>query len=170
MFGTGVGLGGLELAAVKFAQQHGGTASTGALLATISVGSAIGGACYGHRDWHRPLAAQLLLLSGALTLTLAALAGVSTLPLFAAGLFLTGLFVSPTLIAGYLLADHLNNATARTEASTLINTLNNLGTAVGTALTGLILDHAGVRTGIIAATAIMAITTAAAATRHRRGR
>ena len=159
VFGIGAGLGGIDLAVVDGAQHHGGAGLTGALLAVLSLGSAVGGAAYGHRAWQVPATRQLPAITGPLSMAILLLALVSSPPLVAGVLFVTGLFVAPALIVGYTVSDVLSDPATRTEAGTWVNSLLNLGLAAGTAVAGLLLDVSGPRTTLLTAVVVVLLTT-----------
>ena len=145
LFGVGAGLGGVELAAIAVSGGD-GAASTGAVLAALSLGSAAGGTAYGARAWRAAASTHLVVLCallGAGLTGLAALSGGAPLVAFGAAAFAVGLCISPVLIAAYTSADELSDRSTRTQASTLVGTVNNLGVALGTAATGLVLDSGG---------------------------
>jgi hypothetical protein len=75
-----------------------------------------------------------------------------------------------TLVAtvGYGLADRLTDQPGRPEAGALVSTANNLGTALGTAATALVLDHVGVPVALLVVIAAAAATavTALSSVRH----
>jgi hypothetical protein len=160
-FGAGLGLGGCELAMVAFSDQTAGPAQAGALLAALSLGSALGGALYGTRDWSgtafRHLVACCLALGLGLGL-LALIARSTSLLGFVTVGFLLGLFVAPLIVALYTCADDLVTAGTRTQASTLVGTLNNLGTAAGTAATGILLGASGVGQALLLGASVMLAT------------
>lgn len=160
--GVGAGLGGVELAVVA----HAGSAGTaGALLAVLSLGSALGGAVYGVRRWARGAEVHLPVLTGALALGLAGLAALIALGgvlLVAAALLLTGLAMAPLLVAAYTRADALSDPGSRTEAGTLVGTVGNLGNALGTGLAGLLVDAAGPSTALLGGAGLLTVTAAAA--------
>ena len=170
LFGFGASLGGVELAAIAVAR-GGGAASTGGVLAALSLGSAAGGTSYGVRSWRGGAAGHLVVLCVALAIGLAVLAGLVAAPLvvFGAAAFTLGLCISPLLVAAYTSADDVSDVGTRTQASTLVGTVNNLGIAAGTAVTGLLLDHSSPRTALLVSALAMSAT-AAAAVAHRSNR
>ena len=64
-----------------------------------------------------------------------------------------GLFLAPALVTGYLLADELSPASARTEASSWINTASNAGAAIGAALAGVLVDNVNTTAAFVAGAA-----------------
>jgi MFS family permease len=133
-------LGLVDIAVPVTAARAGDPAVAGYLLAGLSASSAVGGLLFGRRTWTAAWGVLLARLTVVLAALVAALALAPTLWLLAAGLAVTGLFLSPGLIMAYSLADELAPATARTEASTWVNTAGNAGVTIGTALSGLLAD------------------------------
>lgn len=139
----GTALGILDLGVVAFTQKHGAPATAGLLLGLLSLGSVLGGLFYGHRSWRRSPATRLMFITAPMSAVIAALAAAPNPVALGVGLLVTGVFLSPAFITGYLLADQLTPRDSRTEASTWVNTANNGGAAAGTAIAGLLVDHAG---------------------------
>ena len=170
LLGIGVGLGGVELAAIAVSRAD-GPAGTGAVLAALNLGSAAGGIAYGARSWRSEGSTHLLVLCALLAIGitgLAVLSGSAALPVFGAASFLVGLCISPLLIAAYTSADGLSDLSTRTQASTLVGTVNNLGVSIGTAVTGILLDSGGPERAFLVGALAMAGTTAVAAVHRSR--
>ena len=161
---VGVGLGGIDLAVVSTAQHQGGAGATGVLLATLSLGSVVGGTAYGHRSWRLPTTWQLMVVVTLLALSLAVIAAPTSLIALAAGLFVTGLFIAPTLIVGFTRSDELTDAATRTEAGTWINSCLNLGAAGGAALAGAVVAQAGAGPTLLVSAAAVAVAALLAGT------
>ena len=163
MFGVGAALGGVELVAV-------GVDGVGALVAVVALGGAVGSVAYGRRSWRRTPGSQLVVLCAALTgALLASLAAMTSPVLFPVALFLSGLVIAPALVVGYGLADRLTGRTADPEAGALVNTANNLGISLGTAVTALVLDGVGAAAALLAVAAVAAATVLVGPC-HRRAR
>lgn len=155
LFGVGAVLGCVEVVAPAFAQHHGAAAWTGLLLGALSLGSAAGGLLYGRVAWRRPPVVRLLILAAGLSLASAALILARHVVVLAVLLVALGLFLAPTLVTGYLLADELCPASARTEASSWVSTASNAGAAASAALAGVLVDR-GTTTVAFAAGAAVA--------------
>ncbi len=140
--GVSVALGGVDVIVPVVAIRSGDAAVAGPLLAAMSVGSAIGGLLYGRRAWKLGPAQRLWRIVLVLAATVAALslAERSSWAL-GAGLFIVGLCVSPVLIIAYTLSDRLTPESARTEASSWVNTAGNAGATGGQVTAGLLADH-----------------------------
>jgi len=137
----------VDLSTVDFAQRHGHKPLAGLILGTYALGSAVGGLWYGSRTWRAPLERRF-----AITLTLT-VAGVATfwaqpaLITLDASMLITGLTISPTLIGGYSLIERQAFASRRTEAMTWLSSTISIGIAIGSAVSGRIIDDAGPRWG-----------------------
>ena len=168
LFGVGAGPGGVELAAIAVARGS-AAASTGAVLAALNLGSAAGGMAYGARAWRSDASTHLVVLCGLLAAGiggLAVLSGSAALLVFGVAAFLVGLCISPLLIADYTSADALSDRSTRTQASTMVSTVNNLGGSIGTAATGLLLDSGSPARALLAGALALAGTAVVAAV-HR---
>jgi predicted MFS family arabinose efflux permease len=93
---------------------------------------------------------------------LAGLAEIPSVLPFGGAMFLAGLCIAPLLVAAYTHADELSDSGNRTQASAFVNTVNNLGTAVGAGATGLLLDHVGPASALLAGGLVLAGTAVAA--------
>lgn len=153
---VGIGLGTIDLAVVSTAQQQGGSAVIGILLAVMSLGSVVGGTSYGHRTWRLSAARQLTVIVALLALALAVLATPASLVLQGFCLFFTGLFVSPALIVSFTRSDELTDPATRTEAGTWLNSCLNLGGAAGAALAGALVVRDGSGPTLLVGAAAMA--------------
>ncbi|WIB65793.1 MFS transporter [Curtobacterium sp. MCBD17_040] len=159
LVGVGCVLGVAEIAAPAVAEAHGSVASSGWLLAAFAAGSAIGGVLYGHVRWRATLGTKLLLLTVGMGVIAGGVSQIGGLVGFGIGLVLLGLFLAPSLVTGYLVADAVVPESARTEASTWVNTAVNLGAALASAAAGALIDHADVAVPL-ALVGLLAIVTA----------
>lgn len=147
-FGAGAAL---TLTGVAAAADGAGHPSwAGAVEAGIAAGSVVGGLVWA--SGRRALPVPVLLLGSAMALIGAAMA-----PFWVAAVLLAvgGLAWAPTFVEAFQAADRLALEEQRTEASTLVNTATNLASALGTALTGLVVA-AGASPYVPAAAAVAA--------------
>lgn len=153
-----VGLAALELAVVARAQADGAAGAAGYLLAGWSLGSVTGGLAWGRRAHHRSPAVHLagLLSWSAAGCVIAAVA--SPLPLLGLTLALAGAATAPVFVVAYLQVDAVSSPDTATENTTWVNTANNLGSAAGTAMAGVLVDPLGPR--VLAAACAVPITLA----------
>ncbi|MEU8950750.1 MFS transporter [Streptomyces sp. NPDC048489] len=166
VLGSACALGVEEIAAVP----RWGAGTTGALLTLCSVGGVAGGLVYGRRIWRAAPEQRLLVLGATATAALALLAAAPLLPVAAAALFTLGACLDMLLITAYLLVDQLFPAGARMEAGAWVNTAYNLGSSLGSALAGPLLDRhsSGAAFTAAAAAAGSGVLAAAAAGRCSR--
>lgn len=122
----------------------------------IGAGAVLGGLAWGH---HRPAASRraataTLALIWAATVGVVSLLGVSAPALVL--LALAGAASAPVWVLAYGAADHAVAPGARTEASTWVTTAANLGSAGGTALTGVLVASSGASSALTAAGVVAA--------------
>lgn len=154
--------GAFEVTTVAFTKTLGHEELTGLVLALYAVGSLISGLVYGARPHTRSVARQLLIATAVLALVTAPLPFVGSLPLLMAAAFLSGLSVSPVLILAIAAVERLVPAARLTEALTVNTSGLAVGLAVGSPLSGALIDRFGASSGYLvmagcgAATVILA--------------
>ncbi len=163
--------GGLSIAyaCIAATASHAGhLAAAGYIDAALAGGSVAGGLLWGRLRHRRSRSSQIsgLVLVLAVGAGLASLApGLVVLAIVMAG---TGLAISPLFVVSYVASDELTPEHQRTEASTWVNTANNIGSAAGAALGGMLIDRSGPPTAFLAAAGVLALTALAVhLTRHR---
>jgi MFS family permease len=140
---VGMALGSITVAAVPYADDHGGDATYGWLMAAIGLGALIGGTVYGARQWTGEPARRLQVL--------VALLAVCYLPLLlmpgaVAMVLLTvvaGLFLAPAIACAFVLVDHHAPRGTVTEAFSWLVTTFTVGASVGTGLAGPVVEAGG---------------------------
>lgn len=143
------GMGGVfasaEVTIVAFCGQHGATAASGAVLASIAVGSGFAGFLYGARSWQWPVLRRFqaqAVVFGVLPVLFLAATNVAVLTVCA---FVVGLGIAPALITAFgLIADIVPGA-ALTEGMAWLNTGLSVGYGIASALVGRIADTHGAR-------------------------
>lgn len=149
---TGVAFGALEIAMPAFSVAHGHRGSVaGVLLSAMALGSVVGGLWSGGRRWSQRAAVRFLRMQAAFTAGLLPLLVANSLVAMGLAMALAGLALAPSAAAGYLLIDQMAPAGTATEAYTWLVTANVTGTAIGAALAGLLVQHAGVRWALVLA-------------------
>lgn len=138
---TAAGISTAYLCVAAVAQQAGHPGAAGYVEAAIAAGSVAGGILWARRPHTRAPSTQLAVLVAVLAAGLLTASAMPGLIPLAAVLAVAGAAISPLFVVAYLAADTVTPPHQRTEASTWINTTNNLGSAAGSALAGLIVDH-----------------------------
>lgn len=151
----------LDLAVAARAERAGHPAAAGYLLAAVAVGSVGGGLAWGARTHRRTSWAHLAGLLVASAVALAAAGAAPTLPILGGVLVVLGAVVAPVFVVAYLAADDLVPAAGRTEATTWVNTANNVGLAIGAAGAGLIIDRTGTGAALTAGATVALLTAGA---------
>lgn len=136
-----------EVTAIAFAEQQGQKAAASLVLASYAAGSLIVGLVFGTLKLRMPLARQLVLAIGLAALTTLPLLVIGSLPMLAAVLFLAGAAVSPTLIISIGLIERVVPAAKLTEGVTWAMTGVGTGMAIGSSLSGWVIDQFGAASG-----------------------
>jgi MFS family permease len=165
---TGAVIGVLDVAVPALATADGDASAAGLLLAMLSSSSMVGGLCYGARAWKTKPGRRYLWLSGIFAAFVAPLPAADSLAELGALLILVGLAYAPSMISAYLLLDDLAPAGALTEAYTWLVSANAGGVAIGAALAGPTVQHAGIHWSLALAAGSAALGLTAALLRRRR--
>jgi predicted MFS family arabinose efflux permease len=147
---TAAGVSTAYLCVAGVAQAEGRPGAAGFVEAGIGLGSVVGGLLWGRRKHTRSHETHLAGLIGVLAVGLLLASLATHLVVLGVVMGLAGVAVAPLFVVSYLAADDLTPPDQRTEASTWINTANNLGSAAGASLTGLLIDRAGPSYGFLA--------------------
>ncbi|MFI7045838.1 MFS transporter [Streptosporangium sandarakinum] len=156
VLGLGAGLGPIEVVVVARADAAGNPAAAGVLLAVLAVGSGLGGLLWGHIRHTRRLSTQLAGLLAVVAGATAVTGLVSGLIPLGVCLALTGVTIAPALIVTYLAVDTIVSDANRTEATTWVNTANNVGVAISAAAAGVIVEVASPGWALLAGAALLA--------------
>jgi MFS family permease len=141
--------GSTEVSTTAFAAEHGIRSWTGALLACYALGSGAAGLVLGTLRPTRPLPHQLRLAVAAMALVSLPFPFVGTATALGLLAFLSGLTVAPTLITGMALVEQLVPATRLTEGLTVVMAGLTVGFALGTGLSGPLIDVRGASAGFL---------------------
>ncbi|MFF0137238.1 MFS transporter [Streptomyces sp. NPDC005227] len=144
---VGIALGSITVAAVSYADGHGGDAVYGWLMAGIGLGALLGGMVYGARRWAGAPERRLRVL--------VALLAVCYLPLMLAPgpvamtalATLAGVFLAPCIACAFVLVDRHAPAGTVTEAFSWLVTTFTVGASVGTGLAGPVVEWGGAARG-----------------------
>jgi MFS family permease len=163
---AGIGIGMVEVGLPAFSDAQGAAELAGLLLAVWSLGSAAGGLIYGALPNRPPLGRLHLAVSGLLPLGLLPLAAATSIPTMALLVIPAGAFIAPLLATRNELIGWVAPAGARTEAYTWPVTAFVGGIAIGSAISGTIVESQGWRVSFLLAAAAAAVGTVVAVTRR----
>jgi predicted MFS family arabinose efflux permease len=148
LIAVGALLGADEVTVVAAAKTLGSTTAAAPLLAVWGVGSLIGGLLAARLGGGARTAAGLALLQAALAAGhLALIPAAGSLVALGGVLLLAGTTIAPTEASIYAMVDHAAPAATMTEAFAWLATAMAVGSAVGAASAGLLVDRAGVTAG-----------------------
>jgi MFS family permease len=164
---AGVGLGMCEVALPAFSHASGRAELAGVLLAIWSIGSAAGGLIYGALPRRPPLNRVHLLVAVLLPVGLLPLAAAPSPLVMALLVIPAGMFIAPLLATRNELVGWVAPAGSRTEAYTWPVTAFVGGIAIGSGLSGAIIEASNWRVAFLAAAGAAAI--GAVVTVARRG-
>ncbi|MFI6935030.1 MFS transporter [Streptomyces sp. NPDC050287] len=140
---VGIALGSITVASVSYADDHGGDAVYGWLMAGIGVGALIGGVFYGARQWSGEPARRLRVLVALLAVCYVPL---TLMPGAVAMTLLTvvaGVFLAPAIACAFVLVDRHAPRGTVTEAFSWLVTTFTVGASVGTGLAGPVVEAGG---------------------------
>ncbi|MFG2007364.1 MFS transporter [Spirillospora sp. NPDC048911] len=141
---AGVALGVYAVAVVAYAERLDNDLASGLLLAAMSAGALAGGLVYGARSWpgeaHRRLP-WLLVALAACYLPLMWAPGLTVMMVLA---FVSGIFLAPVLACSFSLVDRLAPTGTVTEAFAWVVAAIGAGSSLGSAVSGVGQDLAGV--------------------------
>jgi MFS family permease len=133
---VGIALGSTAVAAVAYADGHGGGMVSSYLLSALSLGALLGGIVYGARTWSGVPERRLRALTAGLAVCFVPLALVPGVAAMTALAGLSGLFLAPVLACAFVVVDRHAPVGTVTEAFSWIVTTMGVGAAAGTAVAG----------------------------------
>ena len=140
---VGIALGSITVASVPYADDHGGDAVYGWLMAALGLGALIGGVFYGAIRWTGEPARRLQALVALLAvcyLPLMLLPGAVAMTLLTV---LAGVFLAPAIACAFVLVDRHAPRGTVTEAFSWLVTTFTVGASFGTALAGPVVQEGG---------------------------
>ncbi|MGW0576408.1 MFS transporter [Streptomyces sp. NPDC002920] len=140
---VGVAMGSITVAAVPYADDHGGDVVYGWLMAALGLGALLGGLAYGAREWAGVPERRLRVLVGLLAacyLPLALMPGAVAMVALAV---LAGVFLAPVLACAFVIVDRHAPRGTVTEAFSWLVTMFTVGASVGTGLAGPVVEAGG---------------------------
>jgi len=164
---TAVGLNMAFTSIAARAQAQGLPAAAGYIEAALALGSVTGGLLWGRRRHTRTHWTHLAGLIGVLAIGIAICAAVTSLTALGTLMAVIGLAIAPLFVVSYLAADELAPEHQQTEASTWVNTANNIGSAAGASVAGLLIDRASISVGFAVGGVILGLTSVLIWLTHR---
>lgn len=147
LLAVGFLFGSVDIMIVSFAEEHGAKGAVSVLAALFAFGSFLGAAAYGMIHWRAPVDRRLKIAIWWLALgTIPVMLASSLVGMGAAGIFI-GLSISPALIASNTVVEHLAPKGSVTEAFAWLSSALASGAAMGSLVTGVVLDELGTRAG-----------------------
>ncbi|WP_432056052.1 MFS transporter [Streptomyces sp. bgisy022] len=140
---VGMALGSITVAAVSYADHHGGDVVYGWLMAGLGFGALAGGLAYGARGWPGEPARRLRVLVALLAvcyLPLMLMPGPVAMTLLAV---LAGVFLAPALACAFVLVDRHAPRGTVTEAFSWLVTTFTVGASAGTGVAGPVVEAGG---------------------------
>ncbi|MFH9662011.1 MFS transporter [Streptomyces sp. NPDC017248] len=140
---VGIALGSITVAAVSYADAHGGDAVYGWLMAGLGLGALAGGSVYGARRWAGAPERRLRVLVALLAvcyLPLTLMPG--TVPMVLLSV-VSGVFLAPCIACAFIIVDRHAPRGTVTEAFSWLVTTFTVGASVGTGLAGPVVQTGG---------------------------
>ncbi|WP_420081304.1 MFS transporter [Streptomyces sp. JL4002] len=146
-FFVGMALGSITVAAVAYADDHGGQSVYGWLMAALGLGALVGGVFYGSRPWPGSAEGRLRVLVALLAVCYLPLLLVPGPVAMAALSALAGVFLAPSLACAFIVVDRHAPTGTVTEAFSWLVTFFGVGAAIGTAAAGPAVELGGAAAG-----------------------
>ncbi|MHB9754828.1 MFS transporter [Streptomyces sp. BYX5S] len=143
----GIALGSITVAAMSYAEGRGGDAVYGWLMAAIGLGALVGGGVYGARQWSGAPETRLRWLVALLALFYVPLTLMPGPVAMVALTVVAGVFLAPSIACAFIVVDRHAPRGTVTEAFSWLVTTFMVGSSVGTAVAGPVVEWAGTRWG-----------------------
>ncbi|MEU6125547.1 MFS transporter [Streptomyces sp. NPDC047123] len=140
---VGTALGSITVAGVSYADEHGGDAVYGWMMAALGLGALIGGSVYGARRWSGVPERRLTLLVALLAVCYAPLTLTPGPVAMTALAALAGVFLAPALACAFIIVDRHAPRGTVTEAFSWLVTTFTVGASLGTAAAGPVVEWGG---------------------------
>ncbi|MDK1345716.1 MFS transporter [Streptomyces sp. 378] len=139
----GMALGSITVASVPYADEHGGDAVYGWLMAALGFGALVGGAVYGARQWAGEPARRLRVLVALLVVCYLPLMLMPDAVPMVGLTALAGVFLAPAIACAFVLVDRHAPRGTVTEAFSWLVTTFTVGHSVGTGVAGPVVETGG---------------------------
>lgn len=139
----GMALGSITVAGVSYADEHGGDAVYGWMMAAIGLGALVGGSVYGARQWAGVPEKRLTVLVALLALCYWPLTLAPGAVAMTALMVVAGVFLAPALACAFIIVDRHAPRGTVTEAFSWLVTTFTVGASLGTAAAGPVVEWGG---------------------------
>ncbi|MFI2633584.1 MFS transporter [Streptomyces collinus] len=139
----GMALGSITVASVPYADDHGGDAVYGWLMAALGFGALVGGTVYGARQWAGEPARRLQVLVALLVVCYLPLMLMPDAVPMVGLTALAGVFLAPAIACAFVLVDRHAPRGTVTEAFSWLVTTFTVGHSVGTGVAGPVVETGG---------------------------
>ena len=153
-------LGAVDVIVPAFAQARGKPELAGVLLAVFAASAVAGALAYGRRSWEAPATRQLAIVTLCGAAAVALLALPDTIVVLGLALAVAGAPSAAQWAAASLALDEASGGSAGAEAFTWLSAANGIGIAAGSALGGVLVEHAGTGTAFLVAAVFPALAAA----------
>ncbi|MGW0083311.1 MFS transporter [Streptomyces sp. NPDC003393] len=140
---VGIALGSITVAAVPYADGHGGDAVYGWLMAALGLGALVGGTVYGARPWSGVPERRLRVLVALLAVCYLPLMLMPGAVAMVALTALSGVFLAPCIACAFIIVDRHAPSGTVTEAFSWLVTTFTVGASVGTGVAGPVVQAGG---------------------------
>ncbi|MER6213729.1 MULTISPECIES: MFS transporter [unclassified Streptomyces] len=165
---TGAIFGSIDVSTLAFAGEQGHKAAASFILAIWAAGSCLAGIVFGLLHLKGRMERRWVLGICAMAVSMIPLLLAGNLPFLAVALFVSGLAIAPTMITTMALIEAHVPRAKLTEGMTWISTGLAVGVAVGSSVTGLVIDAAGAQRGYVVSVSAGAAAAAVAFAGYRR--
>jgi MFS family permease len=139
--GTAIGV--LNIVAAAYGEHVHQPAVAGYLLGANALGALVGGLVYGARRWPGTSRGRAAWLLAALAVCYWPLTSVAAPPVMLVLALVSGVFLAPVLACGFVIVGEVAPSGTVTEAFAWVVTIFVAGTSLGSAVAGLVVQHAG---------------------------
>ncbi|MFI6036563.1 MFS transporter [Streptomyces sp. NPDC051315] len=140
---VGIALGSITVASVPYADDHGGDAVYGWLMAALGLGALVGGVVYGARPWPGVPERRLRVLVAFLAVCYLPLMLMPGAVAMVALTVLAGVFLAPAIACAFVIVDRHAPRGTVTEAFSWLVTTFTVGHSLGTGLAGPVVEAGG---------------------------
>ncbi|MFJ8108688.1 MFS transporter [Streptomyces sp. NPDC096132] len=140
---VGIAMGSITVAAVPYADGHGGDVVYGWLMAALGLGALVGGLAYGAREWAGVPERRLRVLVAFLAVCYVPLVLMPGAVAMVALATLAGVFLAPVLACAFVIVDRHAPRGTVTEAFSWLVTTFTVGASVGTGVAGPVVEAGG---------------------------